>query len=370
MVTVYFSIYSKSDVKKPSTQKNRVNLQECEEYLSDFENYEQSQRYRCYADKIAYTTREFGVTSAINSLNYYFKTPEGKSIEGATCHVLAHVIGEVAVSSLKKGGDILKECGTFCTSGCLNGAAHVYILTTQDVKDAEKFCNSADVDNKTKLACYHGVGHGITEYLRFNIEKGLSMCDNLRDQEGRRECGHAVLMDYIPMLSIVPSPIPPDILRFCLGLNAVYKDSCYEYAGALEYARSKNTTEAFSVCSKMISGHSKDRCMTEIIGILLNTTPRSARPGLIADICNFPERQKTRTCFYSAVQMSIFTIGTTFGGASAIICEMAPSWLQKDCYLKIAGSLLQEYGEDSKNKFCKEVMPEQYKKECEGGSIY
>ena len=288
---------------------------------------------------------------------------EGQALKGPTCHTIAHVIGEVAVSTEVKSEEILDECNSFCTSGCLNGAGHYNVLISQGTEKAEEFCNSTGASRESLGDCYHGIGHGVAEYTRYDIEKGKRMCDQLNNEdEGRFECGHAIFMEWDQILA-KSVPTPADIPAFCSGLDVVYRDTCYEFTRSLEYTKSKSALDALSICSR-VPKHVEDKCMGTAVEALFHTTLRSERPDLIARICDFEDLRKTRTCYYKAVSASIFTIGASAGEAGLALCKKAPHWLQKDCFLKIAFFLFNQYGEESRDMFCKNSIPSEYRKGC------
>jgi hypothetical protein len=355
---------SVKSLQQDFTQQTGVNLQECEKYPHNFKNYEESQRYQCYLEKTAQATRKFGIAATVSAFQNYFQTDGGQALEGPTCHTIAHVIGEVAVSLGIESEKILNECKTFCTGGCLNGAGHYNVLTTQGIEKAEEFCNSANVSHELLMDCYHGLGHGITEYVGFGIEKGISMCNQLNNErDGRFECGHAVLMEWNQIMT-KSVPVPVDISAFCSKVDEIYRDICYEFAGSLEYTKSQSAADALGICSKKVPKYLADRCMGTAVEALYHSTPRQERPGVIASVCDFPEKDKTRMCYYKAVNASIFTIGASAGEAGLVICGKAPNWLQSDCYLKISSRLFNEYGEDSRNMFCKNIIPNKYRNKC------
>lgn len=328
-----------------------LQLAECEQYPLELANYERSERYSCYSERIREATKERGVAPVVAAFGQYLASDEGKKIVGPTCHVLAHVIGETAVDTNVESAEILTTCGNFCAGGCLNGAAHNYILNSGEVADAEKFCNSSSVDDEVRRACYHGIGHGLTEFLQWNVEKGLTMCDDLADETGRTECAHAVLMDFEALAAMKKPPVPSDMLAFCSRLSALYKETCYEFSGMLTYARSREPHTSLALCER-VPATLMERCTNRVMEVVLQTTPREKRVEVVQELCGTLDREKIRRCYFGAVVGTLYTIGTTPGEQSAAFCEAAPDWLKEECYQTLAQSLEREFGKENRDAFC------------------
>src|SRR6185503_10470053 len=188
-------------------------------------------------------------------------------------------------------------------------------LASGQLKDAEAFCNSTKVNETIRLACYHGIGHGITELVTLDVAKGLKECDKLSDDHGKYQCGHAVLMDFEPPKQGDKIIVPKNMPAYCSKINPIYRAICYEFSGSLTYIRDRNAPAAMRLC-KSVPGNIKERCITRVMEVVMNTLPREERTAKIKATCESGDAEYQRWCFVGAAKMAAFTIGGSIGEES------------------------------------------------------
>jgi hypothetical protein len=241
----------------------------CEQHALDQTGFERSERYYCYLKSIEQAIRANGLESMVEAFTQYQGTEQGELLRGARCHSIGHLIGEVAVDEGIEPEILLRQCTTICPYdmnsnvegvdlGCLNGASHAFLLSSQSVSQAQEYCATQSDDPEVEAGCFHGVGHGIAELVQFNISDGLEKCNQLIGEEAQYQCGHAVLMEPL-MVEYAPlQTVPEDMNSFCSTTPEIYQKSCYEFSGFLTFVRTADVFQATQTCSSVPSNYAKD----------------------------------------------------------------------------------------------------------------
>lgn len=125
-------------------------------------------RYKesCYDDIIRKTLHAKGLTAAFDVLaEVYSGDPDFFS----TCHAETHVIGEAAYEEFHATGEVeLTDKASYCGYGFYHGFMDALLYETKDYDEARDFCAYAGDQipvptGYTEGACYHGIGHGVTD---------------------------------------------------------------------------------------------------------------------------------------------------------------------------------------------------------------
>lgn len=118
----------------------------------------------------------------------------GSSVD---CHQEAHLVGRAAYEL--EGSGVFQSMDYNCHSGFLHGAMEAFIATIggKDLpKNVTSLCSSFKTDF-TKFECLHGIGHGFTAYMDYDIPKALGLCKQLENDYARRSCFGGVFMENI-----------------------------------------------------------------------------------------------------------------------------------------------------------------------------
>lgn len=113
------------------------------------------------------------------------------------CHQQAHVVGRDSFKLF--GASVFNKINYGCHSGYLHGAMEAFIagLGSDNLTSrTEKLCKRFKTDF-SKFECLHGIGHGFTAYLDYDLPEALKMCGGLSDDYGRRSCFGGVFMENI-----------------------------------------------------------------------------------------------------------------------------------------------------------------------------
>lgn len=327
-------------------------LASCESFFYDPLRFESSERFYCYHERIAAITKTFGLARAVALFKEYLRTPDGQLLAGARCHALGHTMGLVAVETHTAGEEILESCGNFCGFGCINGAAHA-ILLAKEISRAEEFCDIEKRDREVRNGCYHGIGHGVGEYTNLDLVRGLELCSKLKSKEARYQCGHAVIMASDLVNAEASDRIPDDTAVYCAGLIDEFRNSCYEFAGYLDFARSKSAESAFRTCRKILAPDLNICLMRIGEGLFFAFGTEAAK---IAESCGQGFDFEQRQCLKGANRIALDGPDSSRGELGAKICANAGS--QADACMEDLLFLFEErYGEDAGKNFCRNLEP-------------
>lgn len=351
------------------------NLRECEKEEYDALNFQSSKRYSCYSKALIAAVKGEGIREAVEALGEYQKTDEGSLLTGARCHALGHDIGLAAVTSGNSPQTVLKECLNFCEElgdsaegldfGCLNGAAHAYVLYENSTGDLEKYCDIPGVSQDVREGCYHGIGHGVAEYTLLDIEKALLICDGLETREARYQCGHAILMAPEHFSYPNKASLPEDLVQFCSTRNEAYSPSCFEFAAFLEYSRVKDARTALLLCGK-VPGEFQRVCQERLGEAIFFNLKHS--PSSIAQSCSVQDKEVTKACLYGANRISIDGADSPFGELGLEVCKYTDSGVRGDCYADLALLVSRRHGEERRQALCFQVPP-LYEDRCRAASL-
>lgn len=201
--------------------------------------------------------KDYGIEVTMAALEELY---DGKRIIGKTtttsCHDVAHVIGEAGIKAKKRLASVIASCGTACGYGCVHGAIDRAVQQGETISKVVDECRSVEKSGKPKallVACQHGLGHGIAEANKLDMESSLAACDIFTGDDARMDCGRGVLMEIFdsPVLSHPRSELPEDIISFCKTLPGVYATACAANAGSREYARSLSIDRAIGACASV-----------------------------------------------------------------------------------------------------------------------
>lgn len=371
IIAVVFLLYIRISSR---SAEEIAKLKVCESYGYSAENFEQSKRWNCYANALSDIVTHKGIQAATQAFRQYSTTTAGALLQGGRCHSLAHTIGQAAVVRGYSNKTILTECLRFCPAsgrdavdgldyGCLNGAAHGIIQQGRTMKEASLYCDIPGVEPEIKLACFHGIGHGVVELTGFDIVRALKLCDELSGSDARFQCGHAVLMEpqYFKVAPI--GSIPDSMATFCTTVSADYQRSCFEFSAFLTFAHTLNPLQAKDECRKVpedFTGVCYER-LGEALYFRFEHNPELVMAGCIGG-----DEKSISSCLFGANRASVDGPDGTFGEIGAVLCSKAPLKQQKICYGDLSLLVLRRHGENTRNAFCKKI-PVEFNQICLGG---
>ena len=193
----------------------------------------------------------------MNALEEIFSGQKSSIVFGTrTCHGPSHLIGEIAIDKGIPLGGIFNECSRKCDYGCLHGAFAQKMKSYEDLPErVASFCDeySNSPIKKDIDACFHIVGHGLTEYFSKDIDSALSACEDIKDSTGKVECKRGAIMEYLMGSPDNPTEVefsPEELLSFCGSLSPVNQQECLGYLGFYSYSLFDRET-AINLCKKV-----------------------------------------------------------------------------------------------------------------------
>lgn len=346
-----FELVRSSDLTAVASIKKQLSA--CEKNPYDEIKYEKSERGVCYQSTVVKIIDDYGLKTTVASLKDYMTTSEGKLLEGRRCHDLGHGIGIEAVKKGIPSREILTECNDWCVGGCLNGAAHIYVLTGHSPDELVKFCNIDGVSEKLQRMCYHGLGHGFMESANADISKTMDFCANIPIEMGQYECGHAAVMDYALLYTAPVRTIPEDIVGFCGQKKDIFQPSCFEFAGFLAYSRTVDTRDSFVTCRKVPSEYNI-KCGQRIGEAYFSILQRDAEK--IVKGCEIGRGAEIDNCMVGAVRSSIYGSDSSFGELGRKMCGLLTGSISKvNCFKFLGGEIEAVHGQDRRTETCSKL---------------
>lgn len=113
------------------------------------------------------------------------------------CHQEAHQVGRTAFELF--GSSVFKKINYSCHSGYIHGAMEAFIKktgTSNLTRKIESLCKNYKT-SFSKFECLHGIGHGLTAFVSYDIPKALNLCYQLSNEYARRSCFGGVFMENI-----------------------------------------------------------------------------------------------------------------------------------------------------------------------------
>ena len=154
------------------------------------------------------------------------KDPSAILDSGLDCHGLSHIIGETA-GSLRdaRASTLIPACGSSCGYGCTHGVVMGMMKYDPNrINNLELLCqnpNGTPLSVFDQIACFHGLGHGLAEYTRYNASAAVARCNTFKTRDAREECMTGVFMEvYAPADKNHASiPLPKNLFSDCEGLR-------------------------------------------------------------------------------------------------------------------------------------------------------
>lgn len=210
--------------------------------INSCNNIKTSQIQQCWSDKLEQIVRQKGVDAALETVDSLYQNQKDFA---QTCHALTHQIGKDTFALYNSGINFKLTTKTaFCAYGFYHGFMEDLIITTNNLKQAQNFCDYVDQQLKnqaadSKLQCYHGIGHGTVGVHNPNIkgdekaliDPALKLCEQVSttdDQLYRCASGifNAIAIYYRTGEYSLPFD-KNDPLRLCRQQKDIYKEPCY-----------------------------------------------------------------------------------------------------------------------------------------------
>lgn len=176
------------------------------------------------------------------------------------CHGVSHIIGETAgLLPNVRSSTLISACGSSCGYGCTHGVVMGIVQNNPErINNLEIVCKDprgAPLSLFDEIACFHGLGHGLAEYTRYNTSDAVARCNRFGTRDAREECMSGVFMEvYSPADRNHPAvPIPKDLFANCLGLRDSALVYCKRMMITALYRSNKEIAPPFRLCHEAVS---------------------------------------------------------------------------------------------------------------------
>lgn len=198
-------------------------------------------------------------------------------------HFAAHIMGELLYEKL--GLSAIVTCDSNFGFGCYHGFFGRAIAN--EGPDIVGKLDALCIESFGPLGtgCQHGIGHGVLEYARGDVEKALILCGKTTQSAPLLGCASGVFMEYNTPLTTNadnPNPMPrsfnaADPYAPCDDVPNEYQASCfYELGNWLRFSQAEGI--AGDVCRSVTNTH-RDDCLLGIgnsLGVAMNNSPEDA----------------------------------------------------------------------------------------------
>ncbi len=132
-------------------------------------------------------------------------------------HDIAHYLGKIIYK--EEGATGIEVCDTSFGFGCYHGFIPDYITDqgTSKIPELSKECLKREIPYG-QLSCFHGIGHGIVSYHKYDVKTSLKICDKYFKGDFLHTCYTGIFMEN-----------PNDSVDLCKSVGKQYKTACYEY---------------------------------------------------------------------------------------------------------------------------------------------
>jgi len=185
--------------------------------------------------------------------------------EGFYCHQQAHHLGMFLYSYTSNLDKVLLSADRNCGGSLYHGIMETFFMSegysSKDTKindrEITKLCDVLGVDprNVIRLECVHGVGHGLTKSLNYDVFSAVERCDEFDERIEQSFCYQGVFMENEQenLDTQGGNFDADDILYPCNKLDDKYVSECYYYHITYILKKTNSLTESFNECNQLKS---------------------------------------------------------------------------------------------------------------------
>jgi hypothetical protein len=295
------------------------------------------------------------------------------------CHFIAHGIGwGVYKRNPKMMQDSINRSSSFCNGGEQHGIIEQYIESLPDgtlVKEKiPEICGK-----NPKSDCNRMVGHMLLVETQNDMDKAISLCGGMYDEEQKFICYGGLMMERFIAFNLIDHGILPrkdqsvrlfEFREYCSTLQGNVKLACWQgLAHPAYYYFDRDPQKVLDFCNTAPFQEAARECkvhsLSELVDVL-KIDLKTAKPICKQDRSNDPFFEKD--CYIELVTLFLKPdlIEAQQKDEVTKYCSSLPGEYQKECYVNIGTSL--KYARTSTidiEKFCANA-PVQYKNYCIG----
>ncbi len=263
------------------------------------------------------------------------------------CHVLGHKLsGRETQKDPSKWKDVIARCPTtMCNNGCLHGPL-LEIFNSESLTDSQiekllpemkTICEPRGKWNPVPVEismCYHGIGHLAMFMTNADINKSLSICEEVAVRpsgESRvQTCTQGVFMqvfqplepeDYALVKKLTPKK--ENIDSFCNSYNKKYIGTCHAESWALFREEIKSPQGLIKFCSYSEDAFERRRCISAGMSFLtVYFMVNQKNINALYDFCTTLPESEMSWCFADAA-IRMINISPNYANEAISICKIA-----------------------------------------------
>ncbi|HSW87817.1 MAG TPA: hypothetical protein VLG12_01520 [Candidatus Saccharimonadales bacterium] len=185
------------------------------------------------------------------------------------CHEILHAMGRISYKKYNDLSTAMEYRDEVCVGGYIHGVIEGYFASSKpNFSNMYKACSKYTNNSYMRWDCFHGMGHGLMLYTSNNVPESLVGCNIIKNQFDQTACYNGTYMEnfnadtvnhpskYLnltnPFSLCAKDKIHPEqcytnapfaflnyynndykgVLEWCDEAPEVYRNSCYEGAGA------------------------------------------------------------------------------------------------------------------------------------------
>lgn len=179
------------------------------------------------------------------------------------CHPVVHAIGRETYRIKGTIHESFSACDQTCHSGCYHGSVERFLRGEEIYAQANKHPSAAELKQKAALACdpklaerfrfqcFHGLGHALLYFTRYQLLPSLEACDALPNSWGQSSCYGGVFMENISNATPELRDLSPTDYHYpCNQLAAKYRGDCYVMQTSRMSEMGLSAEKIFQECDK------------------------------------------------------------------------------------------------------------------------
>lgn len=225
---------------------------------------------RCVQNVLREIVTDLGTAEAQIALQTLY---ENGRVNLGRCHIMAHLVGQVTVD--QKGIDeALGALDSFCSWGYLHGVFFALQSTqnwTIDIFAAKggEACRIRGESAEFLRNCFHGLGHGLTDFNPKDLITPLKACDKAsEDFDYRQQCQAGVFMQLArPNQGVKPYFYKKEDPFYPCGIvPEEYRWMCYMDVSPRAIHAGVPFPDVVSLCQRISDKRAVGNCMSQIYG--------------------------------------------------------------------------------------------------------
>jgi hypothetical protein len=257
------------------------------------------------------------------------------------CHPVVHAIGRETYRIKGTIHESFAACDQTCHSGCYHGSVERFLRGEDIYRQANRHPSAVELKQKAALACdpkladryrfqcYHGLGHALLFFTRYQLVPSLEVCDALPNDWSQSACYGGVFMENVSNATPELRDLSPTDYHYpCDKLAAKYRRECYVMQTSRMSEMGLSTERIFEECDK--SGEYRFQC-AQSAGRDLSNYVRLGQIQPTARKCQAAGGESKRACIEGVIYA---LIDNTWDGRYAMpfCAALAEDRDQSDCF--------------------------------------